>query len=629
MCGFTGIYAFNEIGRFFSINLANANEALLHRGPDDAYLFTDNRVGIGHRRLAIIDLSTDARQPMSDRSERYTIAFNGEIYNFKPLRQLLEGKGVSFQSNSDTEVLLYLYIEFGEKCLDMLNGFFAFTIYDKEENSLFIARDRYGIKPLWYYHDEDKFLFSSELKSLLKFNIDKEVDYNAVYQFFQLNYIPAPHTIFKNTFKLLPGHFIKIKGRDIQIKQYYQLPTQEFQPMPSYQEAGKKFISLLETSVKDRLVSDVPLGAFLSGGMDSSTIVALASRHVDHLNTFSIGYKDEPFFDETKYAQLVAKKYNTEHTVFQLTNDDLFESIGDILNSYAEPFADASAIPTHILSHKTRKKVTVALSGDGGDELLAGYQKYTGEWLARNGGIKANLVQSFMPLLKSLPKNRNSFFGNKVRQLHRFGEIMNLSPQERYWHLCTWRSEKDTQSLLSEEAIEKINYEQLSLWKNDLLKDIGGKEFNEVLRTDFHLLLPNDMLYKVDSMSMANSLEVRVPFLDHQVVDYAFQLKDKYKIEGNFKKKLLQDFAKPLLPNELYKRPKKGFDVPLAKAYKTTLRSWIEKELLEDSFIEEQNIFNMAHIKDLKNTIFTKTNYDQNQVWGILCFQNWWKNYML
>ncbi len=628
MCGFTGIYAFNEIGRFFSINLARANEALAHRGPDDAYLFTEQMAGLGHRRLAIIDLSSDARQPMSDVSERYTLAYNGEIYNFKELRNRLQSSGISFKSASDTEVLLYLFIEYGEKCLEMLNGFFAFAIYDKEENSMFIARDRYGIKPLWYYHDEDKFLFASELKALLQFNIEKEVNYNAVYQFFQLNYIPAPHTIFKNTFKLLPGHFIKIKGREVTIQQYYQLPKQEFQPMPSYQAAGKQFMELLEQSVQKRLVSDVPLGAFLSGGIDSSTIVALACKHVDKLHTFSIGYKDEPFFDETKYAQLVAKKYKTEHTVFQLSNNDLFEHITDILGSYAEPFADASAIPTYILSKKTRDKVTVALSGDAGDELLAGYQKYTGEWMARHPSFTTSLVQAAMPILSSLPKNRNSFFGNKARQLHRLGEIVRLSPQERYWHLCTWRSEKETVALLSEEALSKIDFEGVNAWKSSILKDIQGKNFNEILAADFHLLLPNDMLHKVDSMSMANGLEVRVPFLDHELVNYAFQLSEKYKIEGNFKKKILQDFAKPLLPKELYKRPKKGFDVPLAKAYKTTLKSWIEKDLLADDFIEEQNIFNLNEIKNLKQAIFSHSNFDQNQVWGILCFQKWWKNYI-
>lgn len=627
MCGFTGFYAFNEIGRLFGINLAKSNDALAHRGPDDAYLFLDHKVGLGHRRLAIIDKSSAARQPMTDVSGRYTLAYNGEIYNFKALRKQLEAKGITFRSNSDTEVLLYSLITFGEKCLPMLNGCFAFAFYDRQTHSFLLARDRYGIKPLYYYYDEDKCLFASELSALLAFNIEKAINYEALFRYFELNYIPAGDTIFKHTFKLLPGHWLKIQGRETELAAYDALPESTFRQMPTYQEAGKRFMALLEDAVCDRLVSDVPLGAFLSGGIDSSTVVALAARHLKKLNTFSVGYRDEPFFDETKYACEVAQKYNTEHSVFSLSNDELFAHIDQILHHFSEPFADASAIPTYILSQKTREKITVSLSGDGGDELLAGYQKHSGEWRARHKGWKEKAVHAAMPLLKKLPKNRNAFLSNKVRQLHRFAQIMALPPKMRYWHLCRWNDEKSIKKILSDNVIQKINFEYLEKEKNKLLKDILGNDFNEVLKTDFRLLLPNDMLHKVDTMSMAHGLEVRTPFLDHRLVNYTFQLTSDYKITGGFKKKILQDFARPLLPESLYRRSKKGFDVPLTKAYRTTLRSWINDELLAEDFVAAQGIFRPEEIKKLKTLIFNSDNFDQNQVWGILCFQQWWKNH--
>ncbi len=628
MCGFTGIYAFNEIGRFFTINLAKSNETLKHRGPDDAYLFTDHHVGLGHRRLAILDLSTDGRQPMTDPSGRYTLVYNGEIYNFRTLREELVSAGYTFCSQSDTEVLLTLFAHYGANCLEKLNGFFAFAVYDKQENSLFIARDRYGIKPLWYYHDEDKFLFASELNALLAFNLEKKLNHTALYQFFHLNYVPAPHSLLQNVHKLLPGHYLTVNKKGIETQRYYQLPTTSFSPMPSYEAAQRTFGELLEASVQRRLIADVPLGAFLSGGIDSSTIVALAARHVPHLHTFSVGYRDAPFFDETHYAQLVAKQYQTEHTVFQLTNDDFYEHLDDILQHFAEPFADASAIPTYILSQKTCKHVTVALSGDGGDELLAGYQRYTGEWYARQNGWRTTLLTSLRPLLQKLPQHRNAKIPNKIRQLRKFAEIASLSAPERYWQLCSWRDDNHIRQMLTDETYQHLQASAFASWKATHLKAITGESMNEVLRADFDLLLPNDMLHKTDSMSMANGLEVRVPFLDHPVVDYAFQLTADYKISGNFKKKLLQDFARPLLPKALYRRPKQGFDVPLATAYATVWKKWLDSTLFADEYIAEQGIFNPAYIRQLKQTLFSKQPHDQNQVWGLVCFQYWWQKFM-
>lgn len=629
MCGITGIYAFNEIGRFFSINTHQSNEIQKHRGPDAGKLFSDYYVGLGHRRLSIIDLSAHGHQPMSDHSGRYTIVFNGEIYNFRELRQELEGKGVQFDSHSDTEVLLYLYIHEKEKCLEKLNGFFAFAVYDKAENELFLARDRYGIKPFFYYLDDDKLIFASEMRGLMAYNLELEVDYTSIFQYLQFNYIPAPKTIYKNTHKLLPGHYIRIKKKEVSIRKYYEIPYQEEGKLAylGYEESKKRLLELLEQSVHDRMISDVPLGAFLSGGIDSSTVVALASKFTDKLNTFSVGYRDEPLFDETRYANLVAEKYKTNHTVFKLTTDDFFDHIFNLLDFYGEPFADSSAIPFYILSKKTRQKVTVSLSGDGADEIFAGYNKYKGEFKARENGFAAQMLKTALPVLNALPKTRNSYLGNKFRQMHRFAESMTHSPEERYWYLSSWQKESAARGVLLPEVMEKIDQNGYLDRKSEIIGSIKGKDFNEVLFADAKLLLTNDMLHKVDSMSMAHSLEVRVPFLDHRVVDFAFSLPASYKINGGMKKRILQDAVRELLPQELYNRPKKGFDVPLAKGYKKELRNWIENECLEEDFIREQKLFKPEYIQNLKKTIFKTNNFDQNQVWGILALQHWWRKF--
>lgn len=629
MCGITGIYAFNEIGRFNMINLSAATDCLNLRGPDSRGLFTEERVGLGHRRLSIIDTTSDGRQPMYDESGRYVIVFNGEIFNYKELRQKLEKSGFSFFSQSDTEVLLKLFIKEGADCLNQLNGFFAFAIYDKEEKLLFVARDRYGIKPLYYYLDEDKLLFASELKSLLSFGVPKEVDFTSLYQYLQLNYIPGPASIFKNIFKLNPGHYLEIKGRKVDEKKYYDLPS-ETNCGSTYKEQQNKLVELLDDSVKRRMIADVPLGAFLSGGIDSSIIVGLASRYTDKLNTFSIGYRDEPFFDETKYANLVAKKFNTNHTVFSLTNQNLLENLQNVLDYIDEPFGDSSALPVYILSKETRKHVTVALSGDGADELFAGYNKYLGEYKVRQRGAAANAVRGLLPLWKNLPKSRSGFVSNKIRQFQRFAEGMEMSPKERYWKWCGFAKEEEAMSVLKVGNREKVFREVYEKRKNKIVQYVTDNgSINDVLRADVKLVLTNDMLTKVDLMSMANSLEVRVPFLDYRVVDFAFGLNADSKIDGRMKKKIVQDAFRSLLPVELYNRPKHGFEVPLLKWFRKELRSLIENNLLEDKFVEQQGIFDLEEIQRMKKQLFSNNPGDIHaRIWGLIVFQSWWKKWM-
>lgn len=631
MCGITGIYAFNQVGSFYMINLAKSIDALSRRGPDARGYFLEDYIGLGHRRLSIIDTAYTSNQPMYDESERFVLVFNGEIFNYKELKNDLIHKGISFRTESDSEVLLKYYILEKEKCLEKFLGFFAFAIYDKVEKSLFIARDRMGVKPLLYYKDEDKFVFSSEMKSLLAYNIPNDLDEVSIFQYLQLNYVPKEHSVFKNVYRLLPGEFIYIKEKEFTKKAYYTIPYSEkaIDKIISFDDAKTKFIDLLEESVKMRLIADVPLGAFLSGGTDSSAIVALATRHTKHLNTFSIGFKDEPFFDETKYANLVAKKFDTNHTVFSLSNQDLHEHVFEVLDYLDEPFADSSALPFYILSKKTSKKVKVALSGDGADEVFAGYNKYYAEYKIREGGLKAKLLEMAYPILDQLPKSRNGAFSNKIRQFHRFAEGSRMTPQERYWRWSTVMSEKNVSKLLSKEFLAKLNLTAYENRKASCVSDIKNPgSLNEVLLSDVKMVLPGDMLFKGDMMSMANGLEVREPFLDHRIVDFAFSLPIEYKIDEKLKKKLVREAFRPILPEELYNRPKKGFEVPLMKFYKRELRTIIT-ELLGEDFVKSQGIFDPIEMTKFKNEVLNGQFYDQGAVWSIISFQYWYKKYIL
>ncbi|MCU0451393.1 MAG: asparagine synthase (glutamine-hydrolyzing) [Bernardetiaceae bacterium] len=644
MCGIAGIYAFNEIGRWAMPQLRAATDALAHRGPDAARLWDEGRCGLGHRRLSIIDLSAAGHQPMTDPTGRYTLVFNGEIYNYRELRSQWLAE-VPFQSASDTEVLLQLWARFGPACLEKLHGFFAFAVYDRDEDSLFIARDRLGIKPLVYYADEDKFLFASEINALLEFGLPRQVDWAAARMYFQLHYVPAPHSMLRGVGKLLPGHWLRVQGRQLTTQAWYTVPLAPPRPGQglSYQAAQTELVRLMEQSVTERLVADVPLGTFLSGGIDSSVITGLARRHVPDLHTFSIGYTDEPFFDETRYANLVAKKFGTRHTVFSLSNHDLYQAVGPLLDGLGEPFADSSCLPVYILSQRTRGHVTVALSGDGADELFAGYNKYLGEYRARQGGLLNALVKAGLPLWEALPRSRNSALGNRVRQLYRLAQSLGKTPPERYWFLSSFMAEAALEQLFAPGlALDSglLPSEAESEYLPDLLKQLLAQpyahrraavlrplqttDFNEFLLADVQTLLPNDMLTKVDLMSMAHALEVRVPFLDHRVVNFAFSLPAEYKITGQMKKRLVQDAFRGLLPAELYRRPKHGFDVPLAKGFQTELRGWLEAAF-DPAFIASQGVFNPSYLQNLKKTVLARGSYDQNHVWAIIVFQHWWK----
>jgi asparagine synthase (glutamine-hydrolysing) len=632
MCGITGIFAFNLIGKINKINVTAATMALSKRGPDFQDIYNDDWVALGHRRLSIIDTRDVANQPMWEESGRYAIVYNGEIFNFKELRKELEGAGETFRTASDTEVLLKLYVRNGEKCLEKLNGFFALGIYDKQAQTLLLARDRFGIKPLLYLHDEDKFIFASEMKSLLQYGIEKTIDKSALQLYLQLNYIPAPKTIFSNVRKLEPGHFIMVGRGKAEVKRWYSIPfdsdAAEKNPI-NYEDAKKQLAMLLEASVKRRLVSDVPLGAFLSGGVDSSIIAGLASRHQTDFHTFSIGFSDNSFFDETAYANLVAKHFGTRHTVFSLSTADMYAHVPNILDYIDEPFADSSAVAVYVLSKETRKHATVALSGDGADELFGGYNKHEAFTRVKDPGLADRLALGLAPIAKLLPQSRNSKFANKIRQIVRFAEIARLNDRERYIRLATFAKYEQAYALLHPDYRKEAPEKDFAYnWRDVALSIPEQATLNDILYTDARLVLPNDMLTKVDMMSMAHGLEVRVPYLDYELVNFAFTLPSSFKIGGGIRKRILQDAFRNFLPPKLYNRPKKGFEIPLLGWLRKEMKSLVEDDLLSHQFIDSQNIFNKHEIDKLKKQLYSSSPGDAHaRIWGLVVFQWWWKKF--
>jgi len=630
MCGIAGIVSKKELSVRQLDQLKLATSKLQKRGPDAHGIKNFGQAAFGHRRLSIIDTSTAANQPFSSEDGRYTLVYNGEIYNFRALRADLEKMDYQFHTQSDTEVVLKSYLHYGTAFLNKLNGFFALAIYDHKEKSTLIARDRYGIKPLIIYSHDDYFLFASEMKSLICFDLPKELDHSSIFNYLQFNYIPEPHSIFVGVKKLEPGHYLKIDSDNkFQKIPFYHLNyprIEEGYSKMSYEEAQKTFLQLMESSVEKRLVSDVPIGTFLSGGIDSSLVTAIAAQKVKHLNTFSIGFSEDPHFDETEYAHAVSKMYLTNHTVFSLSRLDLLDGLEETLEYIDEPFADSSALAVNALSKKTSNHLKVALSGDGADELFAGYHKHMGEFMARKNGIKQNFIKASKPFLEMLPKSRNSKLGNLFRKLHKFSEGASLDRAERYWLWASLMNEAAASNLMIKKAKAEVYLNR----KSQYLRQISeGNDFNDVLYTDLKMLLPSDMLRKVDLMSMAHGLEVRVPFLDHKIVDFAFSLPANFKIDGKMKKRLVQDAARNLLPPQIYNRPKQGFEVPLLDWFKNELNDLIHKDLLSEKFIKEQNLFNPAYVSELRNQLNSNNPVDaQGNIWAILVFNFWWKRYI-
>lgn len=556
MCGIAGFRSLPSAhGTEPAIRAALA--CIAHRGPDDEGVFASGRTTLGHRRLSIIDTSPAGHQPFTDEGGRYTMVFNGEVFNYQELRRALEAEGHRFRSETDTEVILRLYALKGPSFLHDLNGFFALAIHDHERDSLFLARDRFGVKPLQWCEHHGRFLFASELRALLALGAPRAIDPVSLRMYFTHYYIPAPSSMIASVRKLPPGHALSVSDAGIALERWYD--TEVAAAETRAEEPVQRIRALLDDAVRLRLISDVPIGTFLSGGLDSSIVSALAKRHKPDLRTFSIGYTDR-YYDETAYAEAVAKRIGSEHTTFTLGAQDLAEAYEGLLAAMDEPFADQSALPSYVLNQRTRQHVTVALSGDGADEVFGGYRKHQAELRMLEPGLLERLAKAGAPLWRWLPKSRNNPLSDRIRQLDRFARTAGLSAPDRYLLLASWDDALDARELIAAPADER-EFSARRARITEPLRRLQG--LNALLWTDLATVLPDDMLHKVDLTSMAHALEVRSPFLDRRVVEFAFGLPPEAKLRKGSGKHLLREAFADLLPATTLTRPKRGFEVPL------------------------------------------------------------------
>jgi len=607
--------------------LAAMGNAIRHRGPDASGVWLDERVGLVHRRLSILDLSTAGNQPMISESGRYVIVFNGEIYNFKALRQQLASGGCTFRTQTDTEVLLKLFERDGERCLDELNGMFAFAIWDTQACRLFLARDRLGKKPLYYFFDGQRFAFASELKALttLPF-VKKKIRPDSVKDFFAYQYVPDPKTIYKNVYKLPPGFWMSTDGGlETDLHQYWDVSFGR-QNSAGPEELADGLYNLIDDAVRLRMVSDVPLGAFLSGGIDSSAVVGLMAGHSPGhpVTTCAIGFDSERF-DEVQWARKVANRFRTNHHEFTV-RDSVSDNLETISRFFDEPFADPSFVPTYYVSQLARQQVTVALAGDGGDENFAGYSKYvtdlTENQLRRR--VPEMLRLSCMPTLAKLASRIPHPIGGRAQSLF---ETLALEPDEAFFVTNSFFRRSVWNDLVHGDfKRETEGYDPANITRTHYHNADTEDHLSRILYTDIKTYLPGDILVKVDRMSMANSLETRAPLLDYRVVEYAASIPSRMKLNGREKKDILKKAFGRLLPEDVLYRKKMGFSVPLAE--------WLRKEirpLAESIFRSDQGglayVFNMVRVRELWYIHLKGDSRYTQELWTMIAFELWWRSY--
>lgn len=583
MCGICGIVS-REKATIDKEKLICMNNALTHRGPDNEGYFIQEGIGLAMRRLKIIDLST-GDQPMTNEDQSIWVVFNGEIYNYKALREDLKKQGHIFISQSDTECILHLYEQYGVKALDHLRGMFAIALWDANQQQLLLARDRFGQKPLFYSQQGETLYFSSELASLLK-GLPRipDIDLSAINIYLSLQYIPDPQTAFLNILKLPPAHFMVWKGGALHLERYWDL---DYLPKltGSRQELSEELRQRVRESVQLRLISDVPLGAHLSGGIDSSIIVSeMATLGTTPVKTFSIGFKEEAF-SELPFANAVAEKYKTDHHEFILDYGDIPHTLNEIIHHVAEPLADPSLIPLFYLSKLTRNHVTVALNGDGGDESFGGYQRYwLDPWATLYARLPEFLTQKLLPLLIQLiPKQTDQPVGGDFRDgLQRLRALAGIDSRASILRWGSFFSPDMLAQLWNPAYKQHINIHQAEEFLVQLHDNAKAKSIlDRTLYADTHSYLPGDLLVKADRMSMAHSLESRSPFLDHELAQWAARLPEKYKVSGLRGKILLRQAYQGVLPENVRQRGKQGFGIPISAWCRGALSGWLKEVLLD------------------------------------------------
>ncbi|MBN4051517.1 asparagine synthase (glutamine-hydrolyzing) [bacterium AH-315-M05] len=609
MCGIAGFYSQNK--SFTKEGLIQMTSSLAHRGPDAEGYFQDEVVGLGHKRLSIIDLSDAANQPMHSLCNRYVIIYNGEVYNFKEIAQKLN---IQFKTTSDTEVILESFAKWGLDFVNKLNGMFALAIYDKQEKKLFLFRDRMGIKPLFYYWDGKNFAFASELKSLLKLkliNENKALNNSAISIFLHLGYIPEPLTIYQNIYKFPSGHYSIISTNNLSLKKYWNIEENvKSELICDFMEAKSKLNELLISSVKYRLVSDVPYGTFLSGGTDSSLITAIAQKITDQpVKTFSVGFKESKY-NEAPYSKAIADYLGTDHHEFIVSYKDAIPLVEQMINVYDEPYSDSSAIPTMLISKLARQHVTMTLSGDGGDELFFGYGSY--KWAKRLTNPYLISLKTPISYILSKSPNRYKRMEYLLKYWSREKSKSHISSQEQYLF-----SEHEIQNMLTNEYKIPFNLDEDYLNSSRKLTPI-----EEQAIFDIKYYLKDDLLVKVDRASMKYSLENRVPLLDHRIVEFALNLSPSLKIKGKNQKYLLKEVLYDYIPNKYFKRPKWGFAIPLNLWLKNELKYLID-DYLSEQVINKYAIVKYPAVKKLKDNFFNGHDYLYNRLWALIVLHKW------
>jgi asparagine synthase (glutamine-hydrolysing) len=635
MCGICGFYQLEK--KAGKDELIRMNDRIVHRGPDDDGYYFQGNVGLAARRLSIIDLKT-GHQPLPSYSENNWITYNGEVYNFQERRKELETKGYRFRSGADTEVVVNLYEEYGTEFVKKLRGMFACAIYDIKNHRLVLARDHLGIKPLYYYLDPTtgNLVFASEIKAILEYpGIQRELDPHALDFFMTLEYIPAPYSIFKNIRKLPAGHFLTYEKGTLHIEKYWDASTMpsEVRPntglSPDFNALKEEFHHLLKESVRMRMIADVPLGAFLSGGIDSSSIVsAMCALSENKIKTFSIGF-EEKSYSELPYSNKVAELFGTDHYTRNLS-PDINELVRYLSDFWDEPLGDFSNFPTYLVSKTAREKVTVALSGDGGDEIFGGYEHYIAQKVART--IDFGLFRPFHKLMAGAthlfpPSELKKGFVNRVK---RFSEGLSNSYLNRHFRWMIFLSNFQKRRLYSPDFLQEDFLKQLPMrmpFDEYFENSLRYEGINRDLYLDLKTYMVDNILVKVDRMSMATSLEARVPLLDYKMVEFAFSLPPHYKVRGPVTKWFFKKAMEGVLPDEIIYRQKEGFSIPIKNWLKTDLKG-LMLEYLSERRVKDAGYFEFNYVRKLIDEHLNAKQNHAHRLWSLILFHLWKEKYL-